>query len=142
MPEKIDVIIVGAGAAGITAAIKLAKAGLSVALLEARSRLGGRMLTLHDKDTGAAVELGAEFIHGKPPEILDILKEHRITKKVVSGDFLRIEKRELQSTDFFSAVHRLMEKMNDRGPDEPFAKFLERCCPHKNQEKIKKWARG
>jgi monoamine oxidase len=70
------------------------------------------------------------------------LKSHHITKRAVNGDFLRLEKGALQSTDFFSEVDRLMEQMNVRKPDEPFAKFLERCCPHKNQEKVKKWARG
>jgi monoamine oxidase len=68
MPEKIDVIIVGAGAAGITAAIKLSQAGLSVTLLEARKRLGGRMLTLHDKTTGAAIELELNLSTGSRPK--------------------------------------------------------------------------
>jgi monoamine oxidase len=142
MTEKNAVIVVGGGAAGMTAAIRLAKSGLPVQLLEARSRLGGRMLTLQDSGTSAAVELGAEFIHGRPPEILDVLQAHKVPVKAVNGDFLRLENGQLRSTDFFSQVDSLMEKMSDKGPDESFAHFLERCCPEKNQEKVKQWARG
>src|SRR6185312_12034459 len=58
------------------------------------------------------------------------------------GDFLRLENGQLESSDFFSEVDQLMEKMNDHGPDEAFAQFLERCCPEKNWEKVKQWARG
>ena len=140
MIEKADLIVVGAGAAGITAAIEVANSGRSVLLLEARKRLGGRMLTA--QASGAAVELGAEFIHGRPPEIFDILQKHQVTVKAVEGDFLRLENGELQSTDFFSEVDQLMEKMSDQVPDEAFAQFLDRCCPEKNQEKVKQWARG
>jgi monoamine oxidase len=142
MTEKVDLIVVGGGAAGITAAVQSANSGLSVLLLEARPRLGGRMLTVQTSNPTTAVELGAEFIHGRPPEIFEILQAHKIPVKAVEGDFLRLENGQLQSTDFFSEVDQLMEKMNDRGTDESFAQFLERCCPEKNQEKVKQWARG
>src|SRR6185437_13472823 len=142
MTEKIDLIVIGGGAAGITTALHVAKSGLSGLLLEARSRLGGRMFTAQTSGSDVAAELGAEFIHGRPPEIFDILQSHKVAVNAVKGDFLRLENGELQSTDFFSQVDQLMEKMNDRGPDESFAQFLERCCPERDQEKVKQWARG
>jgi monoamine oxidase len=64
--KQSDVIIVGAGAAGLAAASMLANAGLSVRVLEARDRLGGRLATLHDPYLPVAVELGAEFVQGLP----------------------------------------------------------------------------
>jgi len=141
MIENFDVIVVGGGAAGITAALRVASSGLSVLLLEARSRLGGRMFTVQASGSPTAVELGAEFIHGRPPEIFDVLEAHHVPVKSVKGDFLRLENGQLESADFFSEVDQLMEKMNDHGPDEAFAQFLERCCPERNQEKVKQWAR-
>src|SRR2546423_903245 len=62
-----DVIVVGAGFAGLAAARELKRAGRTVALLEARSRLGGRSLSRPIGD-GKVVELGCEF-HGQPDSI-------------------------------------------------------------------------
>ena len=62
-----DVVVVGAGFAGISAARELAAAGRTVALLEARTRLGGRSLS-HPVGDGKIVELGCEF-HGQPGSI-------------------------------------------------------------------------
>lgn len=63
-----DVIVVGAGFAGITAARELKLAGKSVALLEARPRLGGRSLNREIGD-GKVVDLGCEF-HGTANRII------------------------------------------------------------------------
>jgi monoamine oxidase len=70
-----DVVIIGAGVAGLAAARALAEAGRSVLLLEARDRIGGRVWTRHELDTSAPVELGAEFIHGQIPQTLGLLHE-------------------------------------------------------------------
>ena len=57
-----DVIIIGAGIAGLSAAKILKNKGLSVLILEARGRIGGRIWT--DKSLGFPVDLGASWIHG------------------------------------------------------------------------------
>ncbi|KFM27665.1 putative polyamine oxidase 4 [Auxenochlorella protothecoides] len=57
-----DVIVIGAGLAGIAAATKLQAAGLSVVVLEARDRVGGRVQTATYDDSTA--ELGASVLHG------------------------------------------------------------------------------
>jgi len=56
------VVIIGAGMAGLAAAANLKKRGLSVVVLEARNRIGGRMRT--DRSFGCAVDLGASWVHG------------------------------------------------------------------------------
>ncbi|HEX6573091.1 MAG TPA: NAD(P)/FAD-dependent oxidoreductase, partial [Steroidobacteraceae bacterium] len=67
--------MLGAGAAGLAAAHELTSNGHSVLILEARDRIGGRILT-DDSSTGsgAPVELGAEFIHGRSAAVFDWLR--------------------------------------------------------------------
>ena len=64
-PAIVDVIVMGAGAAGLAAAAELARAGRSVLVLEARERVGGRCWTRRMAGLEIPVELGAEFIHGE-----------------------------------------------------------------------------
>ena len=64
LPEDPAVIVVGAGAAGIAAARTLRAAGLAVAVLEARDRVGGRTFTTDLR--GHAVDLGAHWLHAGP----------------------------------------------------------------------------
>lgn len=59
-----DVIVLGAGVAGLAAAAALWRAGVSVAVLEARGRIGGRIETVRAVGAPVPVELGAEFVHG------------------------------------------------------------------------------
>ncbi|WP_257459683.1 flavin monoamine oxidase family protein [Archangium lipolyticum] len=69
-----DVVVLGAGASGLAAADRLARAGLRVAVLEARERPGGRVDTVRDAVDGTPLELGAEFIHGKPSVLLKLAR--------------------------------------------------------------------
>ena len=69
-----DVIVIGAGAAGLAAAAALGGAGRSVLVLEARDRIGGRIWTRLEPALAAPVELGAEFIHGESPETAELLR--------------------------------------------------------------------
>jgi len=63
-----DVLILGAGMAGLTAARALAERGIRVCVLEVRPRVGGRILS-QKVEGGGTVELGAEFVHGRAPEL-------------------------------------------------------------------------
>ncbi len=78
-----DVIVVGAGVAGLIAAVRLAEAGWGVTVLEASDRVGGRIRTVHRGNV--AIELGAEFVHGRPPELLACLDELRLGKYELGG---------------------------------------------------------
>jgi putrescine oxidase len=68
-----DVVIVGAGAAGLTAANELTKAGLSVAVLEARDRAGGRLWT--DVIDGAMLELGGQWVSPDQHALIQTITE-------------------------------------------------------------------
>jgi len=68
-----DVVIVGAGAAGLTAANQLKKAGLSVAVLEARDRVGGRLWT--DEIDGAMLEIGGQWVSPDQDALIETVAE-------------------------------------------------------------------
>jgi monoamine oxidase len=82
--KKADVIIIGAGAAGLMAAYTLSRAGKKVIVLEARNRTGGRIYTLKNESFFTHAELGAEFIHGNLPVTMKLLHEAGI--EYVSSD--------------------------------------------------------
>lgn len=63
MSESHDCIVIGAGAAGLLAALTLREAGRDVIVLEARDRIGGRAYSAPLSD-GSMVERGAECVHG------------------------------------------------------------------------------
>lgn len=132
------VIVVGAGVAGLTAAAELCRAGIRTVILEARDRIGGRIFTRHDPVSNASIELGAEFIHGRPPEIFDLLSSAGIEPQEMIGEDWCFRNGELCACDFFSRVEKVLEKLNDTGPDESFAAFLEGCA----DEETKRWATG
>ncbi|MCB0307674.1 MAG: FAD-dependent oxidoreductase, partial [Calditrichaeota bacterium] len=57
-----EIIVIGAGMAGLAAATTLQEAGKNVRILEGRNRIGGRTHT--DSTLGTSVDLGAAWIHG------------------------------------------------------------------------------
>jgi len=70
MPFEADVAIVGAGAAGLAAARLLARHRLRCVLLEGATMIGGRLRTLRRPGWQMPIELGAEFVHGRPAPTL------------------------------------------------------------------------
>jgi monoamine oxidase len=121
-----SVVVVGAGIAGLSAASRLGSAGCAVSVLEARDRIGGRIWTIPKTETGPPIELGAEFIHGRPPEILDPLNESGTEIAEVEGRSWCAFEHELRSCDFWSGVESILDKMDDSAPDESFQDFLQR----------------
>ena len=87
-----DVIIIGAGIAGLVAAHELTQAGINPVVIEARDRIGGRIHTLADKNISAPIELGAEFVHGRPHEIFDLARSVGIEIVETQGKFWYLTK--------------------------------------------------
>jgi squalene-associated FAD-dependent desaturase len=62
--NRFDAIVVGAGFAGLSTAVRLTKRGARVLVLEARSRLGGRATAFEDRETGELVDNGQHVLLG------------------------------------------------------------------------------
>lgn len=127
-PDKLDVIIIGAGAAGLAALAELNRGGVKVLCLEARDRVGGRIATVHDPSSPVPIELGAEFIHGRPREIWDVINAAGLTAYDCTENALHVESgRVVDNADAWLPVHEIMSKMQGAaaaGPDKSFAAFL------------------
>jgi squalene-associated FAD-dependent desaturase len=70
-----DVIVIGAGFAGLSAAVRLTRRGARVVVLEARGRLGGRATAFPDRDTGELVDNGQHVLLGCYTETLAFLED-------------------------------------------------------------------
>jgi len=75
--EHVEVVVIGAGAAGLTAARLLHDRGVNVTVVEARDRVGGRVFT--DRSWGIPIDIGASWIHGTMGNpVTDLRDEYRI----------------------------------------------------------------
>jgi monoamine oxidase len=127
--EYSDVLVIGAGMAGLTAARTLAEAGRAVTVLEAAPRIGGRIFTMRAGDE--TIELGAEFIHGNPPELWSLIGEAGLETYESTGPHLSFEDGQLISGRAEEAEEdarfAVLEKLEAwTGPDLTFADYLAR----------------
>lgn len=127
---RTDAVVIGAGASGLAAAKDLCDAGLSVVVLEARDRLGGRIATVREPSWLTPVELGPEFIHGHPGATFSLMRSAGLLavrlpleywERVRGG---RGPRRWVRLDDLWKESEALTSKMRDSGPDRSVAGFL------------------
>ena len=131
------ILVIGAGMAGLTAARKLCEEGKRVLVLEARERVGGRICTLRSQ--GEVVELGAEFVHGTPPELWELIREARLETYELDGDYLCHKDGELKKCDEIGEVFRFLSRLEKwKGADIAFADYppLAKLTPEQREEVI------
>lgn len=135
MPD-FDVLIIGAGMAGLSAGRLLAATGRRVAILEARARIGGRILTEHvELGSGRSlpIELGAEFIHGLPIDTWNLMHEADLAAPERGGSHICFEDATLAPCgthfrDSFALLESLADWLRRQpiGTDATFADYLSR----------------
>ena len=122
---KYDVIIIGAGAAGLSAMKYLAEAGYKVCVLEAAESIGGRIATINEKGFSHPVETGAEFIHGKLPLTFELLKKAGISCEAVEGDMIGVQNGEWQKEEHDDNWNKFMHELNTLKTDVTILEFLD-----------------
>ena len=121
-----QVVVIGAGAAGLACGQALREAGVPFVILEARARLGGRIVTEHPKGLLVPVELGAEFTHGEAAEVMEIAAENGLRLVDIAGRRFRTSNGGLRVLDdFWERLDHVMRRLDeDREPDRTFAEAI------------------
>lgn len=135
-----DVVVIGAGAAGLTATARLAHAQKDVLCLEATGRVGGRIFTVHDRLSPHPVELGAEFVHGLPQETWAWIRRAGLTVYEQSDEAVHLDSG--QVVQIGDGAERLLSGIGEkkgRGLAESFDDYLRRS---RRPGDVREWARA
>ncbi|HZX69043.1 MAG TPA: NAD(P)/FAD-dependent oxidoreductase [Candidatus Elarobacter sp.] len=125
MELNTDVVVLGAGAAGLVAARVLSDAGVRAIVLEARDRIGGRVLTREDVGLRVPVELGGEFIHGAAPVTFELLRLARTVAIDTAGEAFLYEDGALRvREDPFGLTADVLEHAKALTTDVSIEEFL------------------
>lgn len=120
-----DIVVLGAGAAGLAAARALDRAGLPVVVLEARERIGGRLYTREEPGLPVPIELGGEFIHGTTDETFALLRAAGSVAIDTGGESFGYDGGTLrEAEDPFEIVARVMQRAEGLREDVSVERFL------------------
>lgn len=133
-----DVLIIGAGAAGLMAARDLSKSGYHVGIFEASERAGGRIAT-SQLWPGGIVETGAEFIHGGAPVTHSLIKEAGLNTVEVKGKIASVRNGIWMNEDHQQTNFSLLQKaFSQLTHDCTIRVFLDTCFPEGEYDELRK----
>ena len=136
---KYDVIIIGAGAAGLMAMNYLSGKGYTCCMLEAAAYAGGRMRTFKKNGFANPVESGAEFVHGKLPLTLKLLKKAGIEYEAIGGKMITVQKGKwLKDEEHDPHWGEFMKKLSRLKEDCTINDFLNEHFSHEKYRSLRK----
>lgn len=133
-----QILIVGAGAAGLLAARRLSASGFNVHLIEAAEFAGGRIRTVSISGFPAPVEAGAEFVHGDLPVTVALAREAGVS--LVNTHFEQMAVGSQAAGP--SYWDEMMEKMGRLDKDVAVADFLSTYFGGEKYEMLRRSVRG
>ncbi|MEO5673153.1 MAG: NAD(P)/FAD-dependent oxidoreductase, partial [Chitinophagales bacterium] len=123
----------------LMAARELLKKGKSVTILEARNRIGGRIHTMQDDGFNIPAEAGAEFIHGRLPVTLKLVKEAGLKHYTLEGKMIRDQGDKLSKDSGLTKGWPLVTKrLKQLTQDMSIADFLQKYFNDEQHVGIKK----
>lgn len=125
-----DVIVLGAGLAGLGAARVLGAAGKSIVVIEARNRAGGRVFTTRDPHTEYPIELGPEWV-GAEGGVRDVLDTANADVRVSYGAHLVRRDGAIVERESWKEMSELLERIRTLvtdGPDQPLLTAIAAVC--------------
>ena len=124
-----DVLIIGAGVAGLSALNELSRQGVRAVCVEARDRIGGRIFTIADPYSPVPIELGAEFIHGRPPETWDLVRPAKLAVYDCEEHSVHVRNGKVDGhSDAWEQVEQITDEMKgvaSTGADPSFFEFIQ-----------------
>src|SRR5688572_16597821 len=138
-----DVIIVGDGAAGLSADEILSRSEKSLYILEARDRIGGRIHKIKDEGFSYPAEAGAEFMHGELPLTKALMKEAKVSYRAGHGRVWNVINNRLSGGKFFDeGWNELMDGLQQLEQDITIGEFLEKYFSDPKHESLVQSVRG
>lgn len=127
-PVITDVLVIGAGAAGLAAAAVLERRGKSALVLEARDRIGGRIWSHREPGLPVPIELGGEFVHGLSKATFAVLEQAGAAAVDTGGGHWTLRDGRLApSRDLFAEIkYGLRRTPALEEKDMSFDRFLDR----------------
>ena len=121
-----DVIVIGAGAAGLMAAKDLTAKGFSTTIVEARDRVGGRIWSLEPSSAGFPIDAGAEFIHGRRNDVWEMARTAALSTHEVPDRHWRFARNRLIETrSFWDDLATVLDRINPSlDPEQDFHSWL------------------
>ncbi|TPK90684.1 MULTISPECIES: flavin monoamine oxidase family protein [unclassified Mesorhizobium] len=119
--ERTDVVIVGAGFTGLSAALELKRAGIDFLVLEARDRVGGRAEAVRN-GLGELVDSGGQFLCVDMPQVMALAKAHRKTfvETYIEGEFItHPSMTPARAERTYQVAMAIRERMNGIALDDP-----------------------